>query len=138
MRKFLALLQKRIKHWIKPAPPALISGLLSDLIHSRTDLVVENALLRQQLIVLKRHVKRPRLTDSDRFSLVLLSHFTRFWRQSLHIAITLTGFQKLVGLFDLDGFDGISWQFGRLDPADRVLPASRHNLFLLNPIQHGP
>jgi len=26
------------------------------------------------------------LTDSDRFSLVLLSHFTRFWKQSLHIA----------------------------------------------------
>jgi len=86
MRKFLAWLQNRIKHWIKPAPPALISGLLSDLIHSRTDLVVENALLRQQLIVLKRHVKRPRLTDSDRFSLVLFSHFTRFWKQSLHIA----------------------------------------------------
>jgi hypothetical protein len=36
--------QKRIKHWIKPAPPALISGLLSGLTRSRTDLVVENAL----------------------------------------------------------------------------------------------
>ncbi len=78
MRKFLAWLQKRIKHWIKPAPPALISGLLSDLTHSRTDLAVENALLRQQLIILKRQVKRPRLTDSDRFRLVLLSHLTGF------------------------------------------------------------
>jgi transposase InsO family protein len=86
MRKFLAWLQKRIKHWIKPAHPGLISGLLSDLTRSRTDLVVENALLRQQLIVLKQQVKRPRLTDSDRFRLVLLSHFTRFWKQSLHIA----------------------------------------------------
>ena len=86
MRKFLAWLQKRIKHWIEPAHPGLISGLLSDLTRNRTDLVVENALLRQQLIVLKRQVKRPRLTDPDRFSLVLLSHFTRFWKQSLHIA----------------------------------------------------
>ena len=86
MRKFLAWLQKRIKHWIKPAHPGLISGLLSDLTRNRTDLVVENALLRQQLIVLKRQVRRPRLTDPDRFSLVLLSHFTRFWKQSLHIA----------------------------------------------------
>jgi transposase InsO family protein len=86
MRKFLAWLQKRIKHWIKPAHPGLISGLLSDLTRNRTDLVVENALLRQQLIVLKRQVKRPLLTDSDRFSLVVLSHFTRFWKQSLHIA----------------------------------------------------
>ena len=48
--------------------------------------MVENALLRQQLIVLKRQVKRPRLTDPDRFCLVLLSRFTRFWKQSLHIA----------------------------------------------------
>jgi len=35
----------------------LIAGFLSDLPHSRTDLLVENALLRQQLIVLNRHVK---------------------------------------------------------------------------------
>jgi hypothetical protein len=59
MRKFLAWLQKPIKHWIKPAPPLLISELLSDLTRSRTDLVVENALLCQQLIVLKRQVKQP-------------------------------------------------------------------------------
>ena len=83
--KFLLSLQVHIKHWIRPAPPGLISGLLSDLIHSRTDLVVENALLRQQLIVLKRQVKRPQLTDRDRFRLVFLSHFTKFWKQSLHI-----------------------------------------------------
>jgi len=85
MRKFLAWLQKRIKHWIKPATPVLVSGVLSDLSRSRIDLVVENALLRQQLIVLKRQVKRSQLTDSDRFSLVFLSHFTKFWKQSLHI-----------------------------------------------------
>ncbi|HEX9387748.1 MAG TPA: hypothetical protein VF918_15605 [Anaerolineales bacterium] len=52
MRKFLAWLQKRIKHWIKPTHPGLISRLLSDLTRNRTDLVVENALLRQQLIIL--------------------------------------------------------------------------------------
>ena len=86
MSKFLAWLQNRIKHWIKPAAPALISGLLSDLTRSRTDLIVENALLRQQLIVLKRKVKQPRLTDPERFRLVLLSRFTKFWKKSLHIA----------------------------------------------------
>ena len=74
-----------IKHWTKPAIPVLVSGVLSDLSRSRIDLVVENALLRQQLIVLKRQVKRPQLTDPDRFRLVLLSHFTKFWKQSLHI-----------------------------------------------------
>jgi hypothetical protein len=51
MRKFLSWLQERIKRWIKPATPVLIIDLLSDLTHSRTDLIVENALLRQQLIM---------------------------------------------------------------------------------------
>jgi len=36
----------------KPATLSLKSGVLSDLTRSRSDLIVENALLRQQLIVL--------------------------------------------------------------------------------------
>ena len=85
MGKILRWLQERIKHWTKPATPALIVGILSDLTRSHTDLVVENALLRQQLIVLNRQVKRPQLTNSDRFRLVFLSHFTTFWKQALDI-----------------------------------------------------
>ena len=85
MGKFLLWLQERIKRWTKPATPILLSGTLSDLTRSRSDLLAENALLRQQLIVLNRHVKRPPLTNSDRFWLVLLSHFTRFWKPSLQI-----------------------------------------------------
>lgn len=50
---FLSWLQEHIKHWTKPATSILIPGLLSHLTRSRADLVVENALLRQQLIVLK-------------------------------------------------------------------------------------
>ena len=82
MSKLLLWLQERIKHWTKPV---LVSGYLSDLTRSRTDLIVENALLRQQLIVLNRQIKRPQLTNPDRFHLVLLAHFTKFWKQSLHI-----------------------------------------------------
>jgi len=63
----------------------LISGVLSDLTRSRSDLIVENALLRQQLIVLHRQVKRPLFTQSDRFLLILLARFSRFWKQALHI-----------------------------------------------------
>ena len=77
--------QKLIKHWTKPAPPSLIIGLFSDLTRSRTNLVVENALLRQQLIVLNRQVKRPQFTNHDRFVLILLARCTRFWQQALHI-----------------------------------------------------
>jgi putative transposase len=85
MRKFLSWLQERIKIGIKPVTPVLIIDLLSDLTHSRTDLIVENALLRQQLIILKRQVKRPQLSNLDRIRLVLLSHFTKFWKQTLPI-----------------------------------------------------
>ena len=76
MGKILHWLQERIKHWTKPATSVLIIGILSDLTRSYTILVVENALLRQQLIVLNRQVKRPQLTNPDHFRLVFLSHFT--------------------------------------------------------------
>ncbi len=85
MPKILLWFQERIKRWTKPTTSVLIIGALSDLTRSRTDLVVENALLRQQLIVLNRQVKRPQLTNFDRFRLVFLSHFTKFWKQALHI-----------------------------------------------------
>ena len=67
MGKIILWLEERIKRWAKPAPSVLIIGLLSDLTHSRADLVVENALLRQQLIVLNRQVKRLQLTNLLRF-----------------------------------------------------------------------
>ena len=101
MGKFLPWLQRCIQHWTKPATPMLISGFLSDLPRSRTDLLVENALLRQQLIVLNRQDKRPQLTNPDRFWLVLLSHFTRFWKPSLHnysARYTLTLASRIVSL----------------------------------------
>ncbi len=59
MGNILPWLQERIKHWIKPAIPDLILGVFSDITRSRADLMVENALLRQQLIVLKRPLKQP-------------------------------------------------------------------------------
>ena len=40
---------------------------------TKPELIAENALLRQQLIVLQRSVKRPKLTTSDRWLLLLSS-----------------------------------------------------------------
>jgi len=74
-----------IKKWSRPATGALAVGTLSDLKRCRKDLIVENAILRQQLIVLNRQVKRPQLTQGDRVRLVLLARFTEFWQQALHI-----------------------------------------------------
>jgi putative transposase len=82
---FVIWIQRFISQWTKPANLLLISGIFSDLTRSRSDLVIENALLRQQLIVLNRQVKRPQITNRDRFRLILLAHCTRFWKQALHI-----------------------------------------------------
>ena len=102
MGKILDRLQECVKRWTKPATSVLIIGALSDLTRSRADLVVENALLRQQLIVLNRQIKRPQLTNLDRFRLVLLSHFTTFWKQALHIVqpdTLLRWHRKLFGMY---------------------------------------
>jgi hypothetical protein len=49
----------------------------------KTELVTENALLRQQLIILRRQIKRAHCTKTDRMLLVLLARATRMWRQAL-------------------------------------------------------
>lgn len=84
-KPFIFRLKMLIKHWAKPATLSLVSGIFSDMTRSRADLVVENALLRQQLIVLNRQGKRPQVNNRDRFRLVLLARCTRFWKQALHI-----------------------------------------------------
>jgi hypothetical protein len=78
MGKILAWLQERVKHWTKSATSVLIIGALSDLTCSRAVLVGENALLCQQLIMLPRQIKRPQLTNPDRFRLVLSPILRRF------------------------------------------------------------
>jgi hypothetical protein len=74
MGKILDWLQERVKHWIKPATSVLLVGILSDLTRSHADLVVENALLRQQLIVLKRQIKRPQLYQARAYIALFISH----------------------------------------------------------------
>src|SRR6266511_3214760 len=79
-------LQRRFLLWTKPAPPSsLLLGTATDLLRSKSELVAENALLRQQLIVLARTAKRPRITHADRPLLVLLASRVRSWRQALLI-----------------------------------------------------
>jgi putative transposase len=78
-------IQHQIKGWMKPTTVTLALGALADLSRSKADLLVENALLRQQLIVLHRQVKRPKLTNGDRIRLILLARCSRFWHQALHI-----------------------------------------------------
>jgi hypothetical protein len=76
-------IRTRASQWTTPRPVALAAGLAADLTRSRRELLLENALLRQQVLVLKRSVKRPALTPLDRGLLVLLASRLRTWTSAL-------------------------------------------------------
>jgi putative transposase len=63
----------------------LLLGTIADLGRSKSELLAENALLRQQLIVFKRQVKQPAYTKADRLLFVLLARVLRTWKQALFI-----------------------------------------------------
>ena len=48
---------------------------MADLARTKPQLVAENALLRQQLLILRRQSKSPRCTPTDRALLVLLAGY---------------------------------------------------------------
>jgi putative transposase len=78
-------LRARILQWTTPLTSSLPLQTLADLGRSRSELVAENALLRQQLIILRRQVKRPACSKTDRVLLVLLARVVRTWKQVLFI-----------------------------------------------------
>jgi hypothetical protein len=78
-------LSSRLTRWTKPLQTSLPLATLTDLGRSKSELIAENALLRQQLIILKRQVKRPVCTKTDRVLLVLLARLVRTWNQALLI-----------------------------------------------------
>jgi len=81
----MSVLRTRFVHWTKPLTSSLPLGTLADLARSKAELIAENALLRQQLIILKRQVKRPACTKVDRILLVLLARAVRAWKQALFL-----------------------------------------------------
>ncbi len=78
-------LSSRFAGWTRPLGTSLPLATLTDLGKSKSQLIAENALLRQQLIMLKRQVKRPACTKTDRVLLVLLTRWVRTWQQALLI-----------------------------------------------------
>ena len=82
---WLSKLKSRLKEITRPATNNLKVGFIADLSRSKSDLIFENAILRQQLIILNRTNKRPKITKSDRLLLVLLSRLSTHWQSALHI-----------------------------------------------------
>src|SRR5437660_4132215 len=81
----LHALSSRFTRWTKPLRTSLPLSTLTDLDRSKSELIAENALLRQQLIIIRRQVKRPVCTKTDRLLLVLLARMVRTWKQTLLI-----------------------------------------------------
>ncbi len=84
-RRFLAAARTRVTRWTRPVPLAVAAGAATDATRSRSVLLLENALLRHQLVVLSRSVTCPRLTAADRGLLVLLASRLRTWASALVI-----------------------------------------------------
>jgi hypothetical protein len=78
-------LEQTLQQATKPNTTRVVTGAAVDVLRSKAELIAENALLRQQLVVLRRSVKRPTLTNIDRRWLVMLARLVRRWRAALLI-----------------------------------------------------
>jgi hypothetical protein len=82
---WLHTLQHWFLSWTRPPKTSLLLGTVADLARGKSELVAENALLRHQLIILRRQITRPMCTRRDRILFVLLARTVRTWRQALLI-----------------------------------------------------
>jgi hypothetical protein len=81
---------------MKPPTDTFVLGTLAALTRGKAELLAENALVRQQLIILRRQVKQPVYRKTDRLLLVLLARMVRTWKQALFLVQpeTLLGFHR--------------------------------------------
>ena len=72
-KKGMQFAQDKFVKWTALAKSSQIKGTILDLTRNKTELIAENALLRQQLLVLSRQVKQPHFKPIDRFLMVILA-----------------------------------------------------------------
>jgi len=92
LNSFLAGVQHSLRaigtsllRWTKPLSQVPALDTVAALARSKTQLIAENLLLRQQLLVLQRSVKHPKLTPADRTLFVLLASKVQHWQAALLI-----------------------------------------------------
>lgn len=78
----LALLERWLRARTRPST-GLALGTLADHFRSRQQLVGENRLLRQQVILLRRQIGKPKLGRLDRVTLVMLAGRTKTWASAM-------------------------------------------------------
>ncbi len=84
---FIGLLLRALQSLLQPARSAAKVGIgaTRDLTRTRSELLAENAMLRRQVIVLRRGVRRPSIHRDDRLLLLILARLCRRWRDALHV-----------------------------------------------------
>ena len=80
LRAIMGVAHARIRRWTRPSTRPVM-GFVLDHFRSPKDLIRENPLLRKQLEVACRRIRRPPLKRTDRAVLVLLARFAPTWRQ---------------------------------------------------------
>src|SRR5581483_1139797 len=68
-----------------PYQMSIWTNAFRDITRSKTELVLENALLRHQLAILQRRSTRPQLTSADRFWFLLFARRLKFWKDAFVI-----------------------------------------------------
>ena len=76
---------QRFVCWTQPWCTPLPLATAADVFRSKPQLVAENALLQQQLMILRRQIKQPVYGKTDRLLLVLLASMVRTWKQALFL-----------------------------------------------------
>lgn len=85
VQRGLRALGAAVSHVTKPIAQSPAAGTIADLARSKPPLIAENMVLRQQLIVLNRSVKRPHFTPTDRAVFVRLANRVQTWNDALLI-----------------------------------------------------
>ncbi len=81
----LSTLEQIFLHLTHLPHPLTSLSIVTDFTRSKSELIAENALLRHQLLVLQRQIKKPRFTRSDRLWILVLASRLPNWRQAVLI-----------------------------------------------------
>jgi hypothetical protein len=83
----LDALVRAVQRLLQPARSVAKAGIgaARDLTRTRSELLAENTLLRQQVIVFRRGIRRPRIHRDDRLLLLILARLRRRWRYALQV-----------------------------------------------------
>ncbi len=74
-----------LRQFTRPISGNIETGAVLDLTRSRRALLLENAFLRQQILILERQNPRPKITVPDRLKLLFLARFLPKWKELLGI-----------------------------------------------------